>query len=1041
MYWLVFIQAFAASAGQATLETENRPEKQWVPKGAASLYHNDYVAEHWPSAQRFNFWIAQCKTEGCNALDQEHIERLQELNEAVLGIVVDGDDLLDDYPGADETEWNRYFSGTWSFEYSSADNRKCYEFGPFCGKAGILGVFAEDSEVITRMSDEEALLAINLWEDQTNFCPVTLARFDSPCVNTTAWLSSAGSDDCQVYNTTAERDNCRDSSQAYCDSVCPTQCFEVGDDCVGMVVPGETCEDSGCLSLFSFAQLTSSNTSTTTNATGEAPDSAFAFEPFELHTVASSGDGPAENSAGEIVSATTLFGFYALSETTIMYDDDVLDPVAEAWEEDALCTLGIIDAKNDGTVCEKDDLFDFTGNFARSLGDEFGAAILGDLGAFFGGCGGILLYMVVMLSRRDSVHSMIGMSCVTLLIVLLSFSSCMGTGSYIGLKNNNLINTIFFLLLGLGVDDTFVLSSEFFRAKKDNPQGTTTDHIAAAAKSGGMSVLITSFTDALAFIVGASTVLPALSWFCAFAGLGVIFCFIFQFTIFLPCLAMNDRRAQNNKYDCCCCCKAGTQRDYEKPQGCCCPQFVIAKLPCCTQTDILSSVLEKFGKFITTNPGRPIVLFLFLGINITGIIGTTVLYKDFKLEWFFPEGSYVRDFFALNEEYFSTGTPFSVYVRDVDYFTFQAELNELSTLLETTQYIDQGQGIDSWWNEFLTASQDSDDVSVYLNDAGDEFVSETDFYRELHEWYSIGGGVRYRGSIKWSDEDCENSTIWETEACDYTEGLLDSKMGATLGLAYVNEGFDRYNTMIAMREEITDIMGTKDGEPAAFPFSFQFLYWEDVGIIDVELIRNLLICGAVVICVIAAMIPVFRIAFFVILAVIFSVVDLVGFLGWWGTTVNGVSTIYILISVGLAVDYSAHIAHIFVINKGNSQDRAIGALTRIGPSVFNAVGSTLVAVFALSFSKTYVFETFFRALTLIVVFGGSHGLVWLPTMLSLFGGDNLDNDEVTPATQPEQVEMNAVKTNKDSPKTESAKSSEKASGDELPGKVETPALP
>ena len=83
---------------------------------------------------------------------------------------------------------------------------------------------------------------------------------------------------------------------------------------------------------------------------------------------------------------------------------------------------------------------------------------------------------------------------------------------------------------------------------------------------------------------------------------------------------------------------------------------------------------------------------------------------------------------------------------------------------------------------------------------------------------------------------------------------------------------------------------SKDGEPAAFPFSFQFLYWEDVGIIDVELIRNLLICGAVVICVIAAMIPVFRIAFFVILAVIFSVVDLVGFLGWWGTTVNGVST-------------------------------------------------------------------------------------------------------------------------------------------------------
>ena len=31
-------------------------------------------------------------------------------------------------------------------------------------------------------------------------------------------------------------------------------------------------------------------------------------------------------------------------------------------------------------------------------------------------------------------------------------------------------------------------------------------------------VLITSATDALAFLVGATTVLPALSWFCTYAG-------------------------------------------------------------------------------------------------------------------------------------------------------------------------------------------------------------------------------------------------------------------------------------------------------------------------------------------------------------------------------------------------------------------------------------------------------------------------------------------------------------------------------------------
>eukprot|EP01048_Picozoa_sp_COSAG05_P042855 COSAG05_NODE_23385_length_258_cov_0.874214_1_plen_40_part_01 len=38
------------------------------------------------------------------------------------------------------------------------------------------------------------------------------------------------------------------------------------------------------------------------------------------------------------------------------------------------------------------------------------------------------------------------------------------------------------------------------------------ERIGLAMKSGGMSVLITSATDALAFMVGSATVLPALSW-------------------------------------------------------------------------------------------------------------------------------------------------------------------------------------------------------------------------------------------------------------------------------------------------------------------------------------------------------------------------------------------------------------------------------------------------------------------------------------------------------------------------------------------------
>ena len=52
-----------------------------------------------------------------------------------------------------------------------------------------------------------------------------------------------------------------------------------------------------------------------------APDSAFAFEPFKIRTVASSGkDGPVKDKNGQYVSAQAYFGFYALAATPVLVD-------------------------------------------------------------------------------------------------------------------------------------------------------------------------------------------------------------------------------------------------------------------------------------------------------------------------------------------------------------------------------------------------------------------------------------------------------------------------------------------------------------------------------------------------------------------------------------------------------------------------------------------------------------------------------------------------------------------------------------------------
>jgi predicted RND superfamily exporter protein len=181
-------------------------------------------------------------------------------------------------------------------------------------------------------------------------------------------------------------------------------------------------------------------------------------------------------------------------------------------------------------------------------------------------------------------------------------------------------------------------------------------------RSGGMSVLITSATDALAFMVGSMTVLPALSWFCMFAGLGVAICFFLQIFFFLPLLALDARRAESGRLDCCCCFRVAQKRTQDEPQGCCACCGSCCACDCCKKPDKLSHFFEHtFGDFVTSTAGIVATLAAFTGVLVVGIVGMCNIYRDFKLEWFIPDDSYVQDFFDLNDSYFKNGQSLYVY--------------------------------------------------------------------------------------------------------------------------------------------------------------------------------------------------------------------------------------------------------------------------------------------------------------------------------------------------------------------------------------------
>ena len=82
-----------------------------------------------------------------------------------------------------------------------------------------------------------------------------------------------------------------------------------------------------------------------------------------------------------------------------------------------------------------------------------------------------------------------------------------------------------FLILGMGLDDTFVLIGAYQKMQYDLP---VVEKISQTLEHAGASIFVTSATDCCALILGLYTSLPAMRAFAVYASLAIFFDFLFQ---------------------------------------------------------------------------------------------------------------------------------------------------------------------------------------------------------------------------------------------------------------------------------------------------------------------------------------------------------------------------------------------------------------------------------------------------------------------------------------------------------------------------------
>ncbi|XP_077999621.1 NPC intracellular cholesterol transporter 1-like [Glandiceps talaboti] len=226
-----------------------------------------------------------------------------------------------------------------------------------------------------------------------------------------------------------------------------------------------------------------------------------------------------------------------------------------------------------------------------------------------------------------------------ILLILCSVFAAMGIYGYLGVETTLIIiEVVPFLLLAVGADMMFIFVLDYQRTERLDGE-TREEHIGRVLGTVAPSMLLCSFSESVAFFLGALTTMPAVRTFALYAGLAVLFDFFLLISAFVSLLALDLRRQEGGRFDICCCVPPQTK---EKPE----------------HKELLHTFMKKYyAPFLVNKWVRPVVMILFFGFLCLCVIWTSMLNIGLDASLSMPRDSYVIDFFYGLGSYLSVGSP------------------------------------------------------------------------------------------------------------------------------------------------------------------------------------------------------------------------------------------------------------------------------------------------------------------------------------------------------------------------------------------------
>ncbi|OLL22746.1 Niemann-Pick type C-related protein 1 [Neolecta irregularis DAH-3] len=604
---------------------------------------------------------------------------------------------------------------------------------------------------------------------------------------------------------------------------------------------------------------------------------------------------------------------------------------------------------------------------------------------------------------RLLVDSKFTLGMVGILIVLLSVSSSVGLFSFFGIKVTLIIAEVIpFLILAIGVDNIFLLSHELERINIRFADELVPERIARTLAKVGPSIMLSATCQFVAFFVGSFVGMPAVRNFAIYAAGAILINAVLQITMFIGVLSLDLKRA--NRLDCFPCIRASSRSRPIQAEG------------------FLSKVIRRY---YAPNLLKPTVKFVVIGL-FTALLATALgLFPRLQLgldqRIALPNDSYLIPYFDDLASYFESGPPLYFVTKEANItqrsnqkalcgrFSACNEFS-LSNILEqerqrsTVSYIAEPAA--SWIDDFFlwgTSCEKSGErchvcfENKLWNITMSGFPEGLEFIKYFNLWIDAQTTEEcpLAGKAAYSDAIVIDKTHITVAASSFRSSHIALRTQEDFINAYANAR--------RVAKEVTHHTGID-----TFPYSVFYVFFDQYQTI-VRLTTVLLSSAILAVWLITSLfLGSVQTGFIVSLTITMIVLDIIGVMVLWGISLNAVSVVNLVISVGIGVEFCSHIAKAFMVNSrgdsgrfgklGGHDERVWGSLTTVGASVFTGITLTkFIGVTVLAFTQSKIFEIYyFRIWLALVLLAASHGLIFLPVMLSLFGGEGyrVDDDDI-----------------------------------------------